>query len=82
MVEKARAWLQRLPGIGPKTSAAVLSFSTLRRPTLPVDSHRHRVAARTGLIPMNLAVGRSRRVLAAQLPPDWDAQQIYATTRC
>ncbi len=76
-VEQARSWLERLPGIGPKTSAAVLSFSTLRRPALPVDSHHHRVAARTGLIPAALAVGPSHRVLAAQLPPEWDAQQIY-----
>jgi len=76
-VEDARAWLEQLPGVGPKTSAAVLSFSLLRRPALPVDSHHHRVAARTGLIPPKLAVGPSHRVLAAQLPPDWDAQQIY-----
>ena len=76
-VDDARTWLERLPGVGPKTSAAVLSFSTLRRPALPVDSHHHRVAARTGLIPSGLAVGPSHRVLAAQLPPDWDAQQIY-----
>ncbi len=76
-VDEARAWLERLPGIGPKTSAAVLSFSTLRRPALPVDSHHHRVAARTGLIPASLPVGPSHRVLAAQLPPDWDAQHIY-----
>ncbi len=76
-VEDARAWLERLPGVGPKTSAAVLSFSLLRRPALPVDSHHHRVATRTGLIPPNLPVGPSHRVLAAQLPPDWDAQQIY-----
>ena len=76
-MEEARAWLERLPGIGPKTSAAVLSFSTLRRAALPVDSHHHRVAIRTGLIPPSLAVGPSHRVLAAQLPPDWDAQQVY-----
>jgi endonuclease-3 len=76
-VDDARAWLERLPGVGPKTSAAVLSFSTLRRPALPVDSHHHRVAARTGLIPSGLAVGPSHRVLAAQLPADWDAQHIY-----
>jgi len=55
----------------------VLSFSVLRRAALPVDSHHHRVAARTGLIPSGLAVGPSHRVLAAQLPPDWDAQQVY-----
>jgi endonuclease-3 len=76
-VDEARTWLERLPGVGPKTSAAVLSFSTLRRPALPVDSHHHRVAARTGLIPSGLAVGPSHRVLAAQLPTDWDAQHIY-----
>lgn len=76
-VEEARAWLERLPGVGPKTSAAVLSFSLLRRAALPVDSHHHRVAARTGLIPADLAVGPSHRVLAAQLPPDWDAQKVY-----
>ena len=76
-VEEARAWLERLPGIGPKTSAAVLSFSVLRRPALPVDSHHHRVAARTGLIPANVPVGPAHRVLAAQLPPEWDAQQVY-----
>lgn len=76
-VDEARAWLERLPGVGPKTSAAVLSFSLLRRPALPVDSHHHRVAARTGLIPAGMAVGPSHAVLAAQLPPDWDAQQVY-----
>jgi endonuclease-3 len=76
-VAEARAWLERLPGVGPKTSAAVLSFSVLRRAALPVDSHHHRVAARTGLIPSGLAVGPSHQVLAAQLPPEWDAQQVY-----
>ena len=76
-VDEARAWLERLPGIGPKTSAAVLSFSTLRRAALPVDSHHHRVAIRTGLIAASVSVGPSHRVLAAQLPPDWDAQRIY-----
>ncbi|MBP2292019.1 endonuclease III domain-containing protein [Azospirillum rugosum] len=76
-VEEARAWLEQLPGVGPKTSAAVMSFSSLRRPALPVDSHHHRVAVRTGLIPPSVAVGPSHRILEAQLPPDWTAQQIY-----
>jgi endonuclease III len=76
-VEKARAWLETLPGVGPKTSAAVISFSTLRGKALPVDSHHHRVAARLGLIPEGLAVGPAHQVLEAQLPDDWDAQHIY-----
>ncbi|MFC0407570.1 endonuclease III domain-containing protein [Roseomonas elaeocarpi] len=76
-VVEARAWLEELTGVGPKTSAAVLSFSSLRRRALPVDSHHHRVAIRLGLIPANLAVGPSHRVLEAMLPEEWDAQQVY-----
>lgn len=76
-VAEARDWLESLPGIGPKTSAAVLSFSSLRRRALPVDSHHHRVAIRLGLIPPKLAVGPAHRVLEAMLPPEWDAQQVY-----
>ena len=76
-VPEARAWLEAIPGIGPKTSAAVLSFSLLRKAALPVDSHHHRVAQRTGLIPPSVDVGPAHAILAAQLPPDWDAQQVY-----
>ena len=76
-VGEARAWLESITGIGPKTSAAVLSFSTLRRAALPVDSHHHRVAIRCGLIPPKLAVGPSHVALAALLPGDWDAQAVY-----
>ncbi len=76
-VIEAREWLEDLPGVGPKTSAAVLLFSNLRRPALPVDSHHHRVAARLGLIPANVSVGPAHALLEAQLPPDWSAQQVY-----
>jgi endonuclease-3 len=73
----ARAWLEQLPGVGPKTSAAVLSFSMLRMRALPVDSHHHRVAVRLGIIPERLPVGASHAVLEAMLPPEWDAQAVY-----
>ncbi|MCF4126490.1 endonuclease III domain-containing protein [Methylobacterium sp. SyP6R] len=76
-VAEARAWLEAIPGIGPKTSAAVLSFSALRMPALPVDSHHHRVAQRTGLIGPKVDVGPSHAALRAQLPADWDAQKLY-----
>ncbi|WP_346291147.1 Fe-S cluster assembly protein HesB [Sphaerothrix gracilis] len=76
-VPTARQWLESIPGVGPKTSAAVLAFSTLRRRSLPVDSHHHRVALRLGLIPEQLAVGPSHQVLEAQLPDHWSAQQVY-----
>jgi endonuclease-3 len=76
-VPEARAWLQRLPGVGPKTSAAVLLFSNLRRPALSVDCHHHRVAQRLGLIPPTMGEGPSHVALAALLPDDWDAQRVY-----
>ena len=76
-VSEARAWLERLNGVGPKTSAATLLFSELRIAALPVDSHHHRVAQRLGLIPKKMAVGPSHDALAALVPPEWDAQQVY-----
>ena len=75
--DDARRWLQAFKGVGPKTSAAVLLFSRLRVPALPVDSHHHRVAQRLGLIPMSMAVGPSHDALAALVPDDWDAQRVY-----
>lgn len=76
-VVDARAWLESLPGVGPKTSAATLSFSSLRMRALPVDSHHHRLAQRLALIPASLSVGPSHAVLEAMLPAEWDAQQVY-----
>lgn len=76
-VAEARAWLEELPGVGPKTSAAVLLFSNLRMPALPVDSHHHRVALRLGLIPPRTAVGPAHARLSTLLPPDWGAQEVY-----
>ncbi|WP_019904453.1 hypothetical protein [Methylobacterium sp. 77] len=76
-IEAARSWLEAIPGVGPKTSAAVLSFSILRMAALPVDSHHHRVAQRTGLIGAKVDVGPSHPILRAQLPADWSAQDLY-----
>jgi endonuclease III len=76
-ISEARAWLESLPGVGPKTSAAVLSFSRLRRRALAVDSHHHRVAVRLELIPGTVSVGPAHALLEAQLPAEWNAQQVY-----
>ncbi len=76
-VPEARIWLECLPGVGPKTSAATLLFSALRIAALPVDSHHHRVAQRLGLIPPTMAVGPAHAALEALMPKDWDAQQVY-----
>src|SRR6516164_1785183 len=54
-VERARAWLRGLDGVGPKTAAIVLVFG-LRKPAFAVDTHVYRVGRRIGLIPERLSV--------------------------
>ncbi|NJP11794.1 MAG: Fe-S cluster assembly protein HesB [Leptolyngbyaceae cyanobacterium RU_5_1] len=76
-VPEARTWLESLPGVGPKTSAAVLAFSRLRGCALAVDSHHHWVVVRLGIISERVAVGPSHAILEALLPGDWTAQQVY-----
>lgn len=76
-VEDARRWLEELPGVGPKTSAAVLSFSSLRAKALPVDSHHFRVAVRLGLIEEKIGEAKANRVLENMLPPGFTAQEMY-----
>ncbi|WP_317191349.1 endonuclease III domain-containing protein [Hymenobacter guriensis] len=76
-IPEARAWLEQLPGVGPKTSAATLLFSSLRLPAMPVDSHHHRVAQRLALIGPKVDEKLAHKLLAELLPPAWDAQQVY-----
>ena len=76
-VAAARDWLEQLPGVGPKTSAATLLFSNLHRAALPVDSHHYRVAIRVGLIPSSASLIAAHRKLEALLPTGWDAQRVY-----
>ena len=74
---EALAWLRRIKGVGPKTAAATLSFSSLKMRALPVDSHHYRVARRLRFIPMSVGEGPSHDRLEALLPTDWDAQGLY-----
>jgi endonuclease-3 len=73
----ARQWLEELPGVGPKTSAAVMSFSNLRAKALPVDSHHFRVAVRLGIINAKIGEAKAHHVLESLLPPDFTAQDMY-----
>lgn len=69
---EAKAWLRRLPGVGPKTAACVLLFS-LGRPALPVDTHVYRVARRLGLIDSRVSAEQAHDLLEQMLP----AEQVY-----
>ena len=68
-LEEARAWLESLPGVGPKTAACVLLFS-LGRPALPVDTHVYRVSQRLGLIGKKVSPDEAHRVLQKKVPAD------------
>ncbi len=73
-VEEGASWLNRLEGVGPKTTACVLLFSC-RKPILPVDTHVHRVAIRLGLIGKKVSADAAHNLLQALLPND--ARTIY-----
>jgi endonuclease III len=66
--DEVAAYLESLPGVGPKTAACVLAFS-LERPALPVDTHVHRVAGRLGWIPPGTGAGPAHEVLRRIVPP-------------
>lgn len=71
---RIRDFLAALPGVGPKTVACTLLFSTLRRPVLPVDTHVHRVSRRLGLIDARTTAAQAHERLAARVP----ARLVYA----
>ncbi len=73
--EKIRAWLEQFPGVGPKTSGAVVNFSTLRRRALCVDSHHLRVAQRLCLVPRADAATTEERLMRL-VPETWDAAML------
>jgi len=73
-VEAGAAWLGRLEGVGPKTTACVLLFSG-QKPLLPVDVHVHRVSIRLGLIGKKVTADNAHALLQALLPQD--ARSIY-----
>lgn len=71
----AREFLTSLPGVGPKTAACVLLFS-LGLPAMPVDTHVHRIARRTGMIPIRASADQAHDLLEARLGEDRD--RVYA----
>jgi endonuclease III len=67
-LDEAKAALQSLPGVGPKTAACVLLFAC-GRPALPVDTHVYRVTCRVGLIDAHTSPEQAHGELEAMLPP-------------
>src|SRR5215475_409433 len=65
----AQAYLESLPGVGPKTAACVLVFA-MGRAAFPIDTHVHRVATRLGWLPAKTAADRAHRLLEPMVPAD------------
>ncbi|WP_170409868.1 endonuclease III domain-containing protein [Ruegeria atlantica] len=72
-VSSALYWLEQLPGVGRKTAATVLNFSTLRKPALVLDTHHLRVLKRLGLIGQCDSTVEAYDRLVPLLPHDWNA---------
>lgn len=75
-VEPALAWLEGLPGVGRKVSAATLNFSSLRRKALVIDTHHLRVLKRLGLIRPRADAEEAYRRIVPRLPPTWTAKDF------
>ena len=58
-LSEAKRKLNELPGVGPKTTAVVLSFA-FGMPAFPVDTHIHRVTKRLGLITKQTSADQSQ----------------------
>ncbi len=69
--EKIRAWLEGFEGVGAKTSAAVVNFSTLRRRAMCVDSHHLRVTQRLGFVSRNADARQTEQRLMEMAPAEW-----------
>jgi endonuclease III len=74
--EKIRSWLEAFDGIGVKTSAAVVNFSTLRRRAMCVDSHHLRVARRLGLVAKSAGARETEERLMELAPAAWTAETL------
>lgn len=65
--DRIKSWLRKFKGVGDKTIACVLLFS-LKRPSMPVDTHVLRVSKRLGLVPQNLNAAKAEALLEKQTP--------------
>jgi endonuclease-3 len=83
-VPQALAWLERLPGVGRKVAAATLSFSTLRRPALVIDTHILRVLRRIGIVRPNATTENAYNIVMAAVD-GWgadDLAELHSLMKC
>lgn len=76
-LDAAMAWLDALPGVGPKIAATALNFSRMRKRLLSVDTHLIRVGERLGLTPDGSSFSRAFESYMNIVPSDWDGDDLY-----
>jgi endonuclease-3 len=64
--KEAADFLTSLHGVGPKTAAVVLSFA-FNKPTIPVDTHVHRLANRIGIASAKTPA-KTQEILEREVP--------------
>jgi endonuclease-3 len=73
-LDEAMAFLTSLNGVGPKTAACVMCFC-FDAAVLPADTHVHRIALRTRVVPPRASAAAVQERLSRWVPP----QATFAT---
>lgn len=73
-LEEAMAFLTSFTGVGPKTAACVMCFS-FDAHIVPADTHVHRIALRTGIVPKGASATAAQERLTRWTP----VGQAFAT---
>lgn len=68
-LEEGKKWLTDIPGIGPKTASVILGFH-FKKPTIPVDTHVHRLAQRYNLVPEGSSRTKTHDLLEEKVPDE------------
>lgn len=76
--DAARRWLEDLPGVDGPLASAVLTFSSLRRASLPIDRTAARPVRRLGLCPDGAPLSALERHVAEAAPADWRSDDFAA----
>lgn len=74
--ERIRRWLESFEGVGAKTSASVVNFSTIRGRALAVDSHHDRIAKRLHLVPRSISPDETELRLLEMAPAWWTPEML------
>ncbi len=68
-LKEGKKWLTDIPGIGPKTASVILGFH-FKKPTIPVDTHVHRLANRYNLVPEGSSRTKTHNILEEKVPDE------------